>query len=51
MDMATRIDPLIAERAPWLARSSWARALARPVLDRLLGHARTVALALGAKAG
>jgi len=45
MDMATRIDPLIAERAPWLARTPWARTLARPVLDRLLGHGRTVALA------
>jgi putative hemolysin len=45
MEMAARIDPLIADRAPWLVANSGAARLARPVLNRLLGHDRTVALA------
>ncbi|MDG4648085.1 1-acyl-sn-glycerol-3-phosphate acyltransferase [Roseibacterium sp. SDUM158017] len=45
MDMQSRIDPLIAERAPWLATQHPAAALARAILDRLLGQRRTVALA------
>jgi hypothetical protein len=43
--MAARIDPLIADRAPWLAGGTPAARLARPVLNRLLGHDRTLALA------
>jgi putative hemolysin len=43
--MRDRLDPLIAERAPWLfARSPQAR-LARAVLDRLLAYERSVELA------
>jgi hypothetical protein len=46
--MRERIDPLIEERAPWLAsRRPLVRALARPVravLDRVLQYPRTVAL-------
>jgi hypothetical protein len=45
MTMADRIDPLIAERAPWLVARTPMGALARPVLDRLLAHQRTVAIA------
>jgi putative hemolysin len=45
MDMATRIDPLLAERAPWIARDHLAGRLARPLLDRLLGYRRTIDLA------
>ncbi len=45
MDMAARIAPLIADRAPWLAAQTPASALARPVLDHLLGQDRTLALA------
>jgi putative hemolysin len=45
MDMAARIHPLIADRAPWLAAQTPASALARPVLNRLLGHDRTISLA------
>ena len=45
MDMRARIDPLIADRAPWLAARTPASSIARPVLDRLLGHDQTVALA------
>lgn len=43
--MKDRLDPLIAERAPWLfADTSLARS-ARAALTRLLGYERTVALA------
>jgi putative hemolysin len=43
--MRDRLDPLIAERAPWLfARSPQAR-LARSALDRLLAYERSVELA------
>jgi putative hemolysin len=44
-DIADRIDPLIAERAPWLAAGPMGARLARPLLNRLLGQARTIALA------
>lgn len=43
--MRERLDPLIAERAPWLVREGVASALARPVLDRMLSYPRTLALA------
>jgi len=40
--MRERIDPLIAERAPWLyARRPWS-APSRAVLERLLGYRRTL---------
>lgn len=43
--MQDRLDPLIAERAPWLFhKTPWAGP-ARAILTRLLGYARTVALA------
>lgn len=45
MDMQSRIDPLIAERAPWLTRQHPLTHAARAVLDRLLGQRRTLALA------
>jgi putative hemolysin len=44
-DIAARLDPLIAERAPWLSGGAVAARLARPILDRLLGADRTLALA------
>ena len=40
-----RLDPLIAERAPWLFENTPWAAPSRAVLTRLLGYARTVALA------
>jgi putative hemolysin len=43
--MRDRIDPLIAERAPWLFEDRPWSAPAREVLMRLLGYGRTVALA------
>ncbi len=45
MDMQSRIDPLIAERAPWLTSQHPLTHAARAVLDRLLGQRRTLALA------
>jgi putative hemolysin len=45
VDIAARIAPLIAERAPWLAGASVPARLTRPVLNALLGHDRTVAVA------
>lgn len=43
--MRDRLDPLIAERAPWLFRDTgWARA-ARGALNHLLGYQTTLALA------
>lgn len=45
MVMKARIDPLIVERAPWLARPGPVVARARRVLDRALGYDRTVELA------
>lgn len=43
--MRKRIDPLIAERAPWLFGDSIVAEPARALLDRMLGYDRTVALA------
>jgi len=40
-----RIDPLIAERAPWLFTERRGVQLARDALTRLLGYPRTIALA------
>ena len=42
--MRDRIDPLIAERAPWLFANHSYSAPARRVLDRVLGYNRTIAL-------
>jgi putative hemolysin len=42
--MKDRIDPLIAERAPWLFASRPGTRLARAALDRMLGYDRTIAL-------
>ena len=42
--MKEKLDPLIAERAPWLFSGSlWSR-MSKPVLDRALGYDTTVAL-------
>lgn len=43
--MQDRLDPLIAERAPWLFETTPWAGPSRAVLTRLLGYARTVALA------
>ncbi|MCU0908786.1 MAG: 1-acyl-sn-glycerol-3-phosphate acyltransferase [Rhodobacteraceae bacterium] len=43
--MRDRIDPLIAERAPWLFRDGPFGAAAWAVLARMLGYPRTLALA------
>ncbi|MGG7643959.1 lysophospholipid acyltransferase family protein [Rhodovulum sp. YNF3179] len=40
--MKDRIDPLIAERAPWLYREHWAVPPVRRVLNRMLGYDRTL---------
>lgn len=42
--MKERLDPLIAERAPWLFRDTQFAALSRRVLMSLLGYRRTIAL-------
>jgi putative hemolysin len=42
--MQDRLDPLIAERAPWLFEPGPGPALARRLLTPLLGYPRTVAL-------
>ena len=42
--MKERLDPLIAERAPWLFGSSRAAPVAKRALMGLLGYGRTVAL-------
>ncbi|ATI41729.1 glycerol acyltransferase [Pacificitalea manganoxidans] len=42
--MRERLDPLIAERAPWLFNDTRPARLLRRGLDRLLGYDRTVAL-------
>lgn len=44
MDMHSRIDELIAERAPWLFAKRPGTRLARAVLDGMLGYRKTVAL-------
>ena len=42
-----RIDPLIAERAPWLFRDTlWAR-MAKPVLDKTLSYERSLEIGKG----
>ena len=43
--MKDRIDPLIAERAPWLYASRPGTRFARQVLHRMLGYRKTLALA------
>ncbi len=43
--MKNRIDPLIAERAPWLFRGDPVSAAAKAALTGILGYGRTVALA------
>ncbi len=43
--MKHRIDPLIAERAPWLFNGALTSRAALAGLERLLGYGRTVALA------
>ena len=43
--MKDRIDPLIAERAPWLFTPGPLRRLARQVLDGMLGYRRTLQIA------
>ncbi|MCL4188551.1 MAG: lysophospholipid acyltransferase family protein [Rhodobacteraceae bacterium] len=43
--MKDRLDPLIAERAPWLFTARPHHRLAHAALTRLLGYERTVALA------
>ena len=43
--MRDRIDPLIAERAPWLFTERAGVSAARTVLDRVLGYDRTLDLA------
>lgn len=43
--MKDRIDPLIAERAPWLYRQSVTARLARRALDRVLSYDETVRIA------
>jgi putative hemolysin len=45
LTMKPRIDPLIAERAPWLFRPSIAARLAWPVLNRALSYDRTIEVA------
>lgn len=42
--MKERLDPLIEERAPWLAGRGRATRVARRLLDRVLGYDRTVAI-------
>ncbi len=42
--MKDRIDPLIAERAPWLFKDSLTSAVARSGLMKLLGYERTLEL-------
>ncbi|MCX7299167.1 MAG: lysophospholipid acyltransferase family protein [Rhodobacterales bacterium] len=45
--MKDRIDPLIAERAPWLFRSSAVVGATRSVLNRTLSYDKTVKIAEG----
>lgn len=44
-DMSQRLDPLIAERAPWLFSGRWHHTLARRALMWLLRYPRTLDLA------
>jgi 1-acyl-sn-glycerol-3-phosphate acyltransferase len=43
--MQERIDPLIAERAPWLFRHDPFSAASKQALTKMLGYGRTIALA------
>ncbi len=43
-EMRDRLDPLIAERAPWLARGGMGAHVLRPMLDRMLSYPQTVVL-------
>ena len=43
--MKDRINPLIAERAPWLFSGQRGAAVMRPVLDHLLGYDKTLRVA------
>lgn len=43
--MRSRLDPLIAERAPWLHRTGPGPRVARGILERALGYPATIALA------
>ncbi|MBQ2260294.1 MAG: 1-acyl-sn-glycerol-3-phosphate acyltransferase [Loktanella sp.] len=43
--MKDRIDPLIAERAPWLYATRPGTRLAREMLHRMLGYGKTIAIA------
>ncbi|MEO0358194.1 MAG: 1-acyl-sn-glycerol-3-phosphate acyltransferase [Pseudomonadota bacterium] len=43
--MKDRIDPLIQERAPWLARGSLMARIATPALHKMLCYNRTISLA------
>lgn len=45
MSLADRLDPLITERAPWIAEPGAKSALARKALHRLLSYPRTVQMA------
>jgi putative hemolysin len=45
MEMQDRLDPLIAERAPWLFSDRPGTRFARELLDRMLGYRRTVEIA------
>lgn len=45
MSMKDRIDPLIAERAPWLYRPGPIRGIARKLLHDMLSYEQTIALA------
>lgn len=45
MSMRERIDPLIAERAPWLFASRPGTTIARAALNRMLSYDQTVAIA------
>ena len=44
-EMQARLDPLIAERAPWFYSGRWHHALARQVMMRLLRYPETIRLA------
>ena len=44
-EMQARLDPLIAERAPWFFSGRWHHGLARQVMMRLLRYPETIRLA------
>jgi putative hemolysin len=43
-EMQARLDPLIAERAPWLYSGKWHHRLAKSVMMKLLQYPRTIEL-------